>query len=518
MKKICLIAIVYSLFSWASAFAGTASSEKKVNDYFAKIQQNPIELYRFLYQMPKGGDLHNHFSGATYAENLIHYGRQDPYCIKMHDFTVTPSTQCQIQQKIAAAQHNDQLYNSLINAWSMHNFVPGKKSRADHFFSTFEKFGFLVSNHAGDVLAEIVDRAGNQHVSYLELMLTAYDLNLFGPEGERTSTIGKKIGWDNDLLKLREKLLKNGLDKVVSVIPKRITAMEKTMQQQLKCGKNSARPGCGVTVRYQYIALRGLPPQEFYAQLVTAFEAAKIDKRIVGINIVQAEDGPIATRDYHLHMKMLDTLHKLYPQVNITLHAGELAAHSASPETLRFHIQQAIETGHAQRIGHGVAIGYEDNSEALLAKMAKQQVMVEINLTSNDSLLGVRGKSHPFPLYLKHRVPVALSTDDEGVLRTFITREYQRAVRDYQLDYPTLKMLVRNSLTYSFMPGANLWQKANSQEPQKACARDALGAATPSAACQQFLKSSAKAQLQWQLEQQLQQFEQQITQQWVMNK
>lgn len=112
----------------------------------------------------------------------------------------------------------------------------------------------------------------------------------------------------------------------------------------------------------------------------------------------------------------------------------------------------------------------------------------------------------------------ALSTDDEGVLRTYLTREYQRAVRDYHLPYPILKMLVGNSLTYSFLPGANLWQKANSQEPVTACAKDILGTTNPSPTCQIFLKSSQKAQLQWQLEDQFQHFETQITQKLALNK
>ena len=34
-----------------------------------------------------------------------------------------------------------------------------------------------------------------------------------------------------------------------------------------------------------------------------------------------------------------------------------------------------------------------------MKEMAKNHVMVEISLTSNDVILGVSGKDHPFPLY-----------------------------------------------------------------------------------------------------------------------
>lgn len=518
MKLKTLFAIIALLLN-LSVIANTLTPvEKGASDYFNGIQQNPTALYQFLYAMPKGGDLHSHISGAAYAENLISYGHQDPYCINRENLAVANATNCEAAQKVANAQNNNQLYNSLIDAWSMYNFVPGKETREDHFFNTFGKFGLLVTKHPGAVLAEIVSRAASQNVSYLELYLTAHNLDIFGKDGEIASAIGRKVGWDNDLIRLREKLLTQGLRAAIDPIPARLNAMEADMRKRLNCGTVHAAAGCKVTVRYQYTALRGLPPQELFAQLVTAFESAQLDKRIVGINIVQAEDGPIATRDYTLQMHMLETLHKLYPRVHISLHAGELAADSVAPETLRFHIRQAVEIGQAQRIGHGVDIGYEDDSEGLFAKMAKQQIMVEINLTSNDSLLGIHGKAHPFPLYLKHQVPVSLSTDDEGIFRTFITREYQRAVHDYHLNYPTLKMLARNSLSYSFIPGANLWQKANSQGIVKPCAHDNIGAKNPTQACAQFLAASEKAQLQWQLEQQFKDFEATISQRFALKK
>lgn len=515
MKTTRIFLVITALVFCLPALA--SNTENSINQHFKRIQQDPIALYQFLYKMPKGGDLHNHFTGATYAENLIAYGNKDPFCVTPESYAVTPATQCQSKLQIANAQANTDFFNALVANWSMHNFVAGQESREDHFFNSFAKFGLLVSKHAAEILTEITNRAGGQHLSYLELMLTSYDLSLVGAEGEMMAALGRKVGWDKDLPKLREKLISQGLKNIVATIPEHISAIETGMRNQANCTKNNAQPGCNVVVRYQYLALRGLPPVEFFAQLVGAFEAAKLDKRIVGVNIVQAEDGPIAVRDYHLHMQMLDTLHQIYPDIHISLHAGELAASAVSPATLRFHIREAIDKGHALRIGHGVDIGYEDNSTELLKKMAQQQIMVEINLTSNDSLLGVHGKEHPFPLYLRNQVPVALSTDDEGILRTSITREYQRAVKDYHLSYPTLKMLVRNSLSYSFLAGVNLWQKANSQQPIKACAHENLGSATPSSTCNAFLKSSEKARLQWQLERQFKEFEKQLQQKVAFN-
>jgi Adenosine deaminase len=78
-----------------------------------------------------------------------------------------------------------------------------------------------------------------------------------------------------------------------------------------------------------------------------------------------------------------------------------------------------------------------------------EHVLVEINLTSNTDILKVRGKDHPFSTYRKFGVPVALSTDDEGVACIDLTLEYVRAVETYDLTYADLKQMVRNSLESS---------------------------------------------------------------------
>ena len=178
------------------------------------------------------------------------------------------------------------------------------------------------------------------------------------------------------------------------------------------------------------------------------------------------------------------------------------------PEGLRFHIRQAVELGHAERIGHGVDVMYEDDAPALLNEMAAKHVMVEINLSSNEGILGVKGAEHPFPLYRAAHVPVALSTDDEGVSRIDITNEYVRAALDYHLSYPDLKQLARTGMEHSFLPGASLWAAPDDfTTPATACKAQPLGAEKPSAACKAFLDASEKAAAQWDLERRFLAFE-----------
>jgi hypothetical protein len=157
-------------------------------------------------------------------------------------------------------------------------------------------------------------------------------------------------------------------------------------------------------------------------------------------------------------MAMIGFLRALYPDVGIALHAGELAPGLVPPEGLRFHVREAVEVAGAQRIGHGVAVLYEDRPRELLAAMARLGVMVEINLTSNDAILGISGGDHPLRAYLDAGVPVALSTDDQGVARSEMTIEYLRAAQDQGLGYRELKKMARTSLAHAFVQGEGIWR------------------------------------------------------------
>jgi adenosine deaminase len=220
------------------------------------------------------------------------------------------------------------------------------------------------------------------------------------------------------------------------------------------------------------------------------------------------EDGYVSMTDYALQMRMVGFLHEKYPQVHITLHAGELAPGLVPEEGLCCHIRLAVEQGHAERIGHGVDVMYEDRPYELLKEMAAKRVMVEIALTSNDVILGISGKNHPFPIYRKFGVPVALSTDDEGVSRIDLTHEFVRAVETYGLRYADLKQLIRTGLEHSFLPGASLWSDPDIFKRYVAgCSQETFARDKPSETCAGFLQGSEKAGQQWELERRFRAFE-----------
>ena len=184
-----------------------------------------------------------------------------------------------------------------------------------------------------------------------------------------------------------------------------------------RCGEAEAAPGCEVETRFIYQVFRDMPKALVFAQALFGFELAAADPRAVAINFVGVEDNYVAMTDYDEHMRMVGFLRGLYPGVKVSLHAGELAPGLVPPEGLCCHIRGAVEAGKADRIGHGVDVMYEDRPFELLKEMAAKRVMVEIALSSNDEILGVRGKTHPFPIYREHGVPVALATDDPGISR-----------------------------------------------------------------------------------------------------
>lgn len=505
--------------------------EQRAIRAFDAAKRSPLELAAFLDRMPKGGDLHMHLAGAVYAETFLRDAATDGLCVNLSTLSffrpaatsrsLPPQPVCGEGNVGAENVFKDQhLYDQLVDSFSMRNFVPSAgTSGHDQFFATFARFGGIDKSHTGEWLDEVATRAISQNEQYLEIMQT--------PTFSAAAKLGSAIGWPKtstdpakgsmgdaagatrgDLARLREALIAGGLRDEVAVDRKELSDALASRSRIEHCGQPDAAPACSIKIRFLGQVLRAFPPEQVFAQTLLYFELASTDPDVVGINFVQPEDAYLAMSEYHRQMLMLDYLHSVYPKVHITLHAGELTPGLVPPEGLRFHIREAVELGHAERIGHGVDIMYEDNPRALLKEMAAQHIMVEINLTSNDVILGVDVHHHPLPIYRAAGVPVALSTDDEGVSRITLTHEYTRAALDFNLTYLDLKNMARASLEHSFLPGASLWQKPDVfTRVNSACASQPLGAANPAARCRGFLASSERAAQQWELERRFRSFE-----------
>ena len=511
MLRYCFASIAFVLF--LAGCAGVSSVAPAVETdrgpdtvatqrgatWFEAHRDRPPVLRTFIQRMPKGGDIHTHAAGAVYAESYIAWATEQDMCVVRTTGAITdkPCNASDGKVPIRQSSLDNVLYNAMVNALSTRNLAFSGRSGHDQFFAAFAKFG---GGSQGDQVAEIVTRAATQSVVYVEVMLTL--------RGSAVRALGSQVDFHGDFAATRDALLAAGLRQEVTKGHAEIDMLEARVHEVLHCQSTQPQPGCAVARRYlQQTTRTGLPAQ-VYAQLVYAFELAQTDPRVVGLNLVAPEDHPTALHDYTLHMEMLGFLAAQYPGVHIALHAGELTLGLVPPEQLRFHIRQAVHIAKAQRIGHGVDISYEDDALALMATMRHQGVLVEICLTSNDVILGVKDAMHPFLDYWRAGVPVTLATDDEGVSRIDLSHEYWRAATTYGLGYRDLKTLARNSLTYSFLAGATLWQSTAPVRVVAPCANDPLGSAEPSAPCNAFLQANDRARMQWHLEQEFVRFEQ----------
>jgi adenosine deaminase len=315
--------------------SAVSAAETRTERAFEKARdRGPLALYAFLYNMPKGGDLHNHLSGAIYAESWIRAAGEDKLCVDVdtHSFVPAektasgteavhcdPSSVAKVENgrfPAASLGQNQPLYDALVDAFSMRTFVPRSgESGHDHFFDTFDKFGGTSHSHMPEWLDEIASRAAAQNEQYLELMHT--------PPFIEAAKLAVKVGYTPDYAQDREKMLAGGLRDEIAPIQAEMDGYDASFAKLDHCGTSSgtatapsAMPACKVTIRYVYQVLRNFPPPIVFAQILLGFEVAAADpKHFVAINLVQPEDDFYAMRDYHLQMQMIAALKPFYPGV-----------------------------------------------------------------------------------------------------------------------------------------------------------------------------------------------------------
>lgn len=491
----------------ASAPTAEASS---IEQWLETHRDRPPLLHNFLQQMPKGGDLHTHLTGAVYAESYLRWAEEQNLCVQMttRRIIACPDPRPSDVRTAAAVRSNSEAYDTMIDALSIRNLEHQETTGRQQFFATFGRFRAVYLDRPrrmGDALAELVRRAAAQHVHHVEIIIF---------DGKVTvDSIANTVSYTDDWAELRTQLLNAGLRGAIRDGRTLLDRAEARADSLLGCRDPDPPPACSVSRRYRMHAVRVLPPTTVFARLLYGIERAKRDPRVEAIDMVAPEDHRIALRDYDRHMRMLRFLRDAAgpdatgDSVHVGLHAGELTMGLVPPRHLRDHVRTAITVGEADRIGHGVDIGYETRTHDLLQQMRKREIAVEVLLTSNEVILGVDGAEHPLPDYLAADVPVVLATDDEGVARTTLTHEYVRAARTYGLSYQTLKTISRNSLHYAFLNGESLWASRRYQTYAEPCqAADPAGDTIPST-CRSYLEAHPKAKQEWALERAFHRFE-----------
>lgn len=394
-----------------------------------KREASPEELYRFLYAMPKGGDIHHHFGGGILPEmwwdvatDKSRNGGQDFYTrYKVSGYGLTSANY--------QRDSRNSMFWTTISERTFAAMPTGEKGE-------FKKLTDLDGEQKGEWLSSVVlDRQFegreeffeyiwprlNDLLGSIEVMTEVLVENMirFAAEGVRYLEIQTgPWGWSDA----------NG---------HKLSAEE--ANQALK--ERLAMPDAvatGVTVRFQGIVIRF---QDNAEQRVEAYYEFIDQNRDfwVGLNMAGREDDNrgYAARFTEVYDKML----RAYPGIGISIHAGEA-------EKRDTQIFDTLRLG-ATRIGHGINL-WQD--EATMQLMRCGKFLIEINLISNEVLGYVPDlDQHPFPIYLRQGIPVCLNTDDRGMWHSNMTDEYYVAVSRFNLSWSELESMGSNSLAYSFL-------------------------------------------------------------------
>lgn len=391
---------------------------------FATIRNDATksQLYAFLYDVPKGGDIHHHqifspMAEAWYAaatDKTRTHGNEfytrarfgncpDDDGVLIRFQTIQRSTwrklsDCRKAEYEPLAALSGELKREWLSSLKLDR--PGE-GRNEFFEVIGSRVGQMWADPylATDLLVENMKRYGAEGLRYLETMA--------GPAGFRDQE-GNPIDIERGVAFFRDRL-----------------------------NQPDAR-ATGVTVRFQSGALRFSPRAEEQLENAYAFVDRHRDLW-VGINIAGREDN---TKGYAL--RFLDTFRKMrrtYSGIHLSLHGGEVDAPG-------HEVRDTLLLG-AERIGHGLNL-ITDPDTMLLMRNGKY--LVEVSLVSNRLLEYTPDLAkHPFPEYLRFGIPVCLNTDDAGVWDSNLTDEYFTAVTTFNLTWDEIVQIGRDSLRYSFV-------------------------------------------------------------------
>ncbi|QNA88085.1 adenosine deaminase [Massilia sp. Dwa41.01b] len=442
--------------STATRQANEAATARHYASLIAGSEPKLSELTLFFTQMPKGGDLHHHYSGSIYVEQYLDFLDKQGLCVNKGTYRIeTDKAAIALERAKPARERNclssaevyadDHTWRELAQRWSTKDFanhgaLNPPPDRA--FFQTFGYFGPVSNANFKEGLQELKKRAIAENVSYIETMFKMSP-TVSNPEFDTRAwqLANDDAALDAELRRAHEALERD------PVFAKNIADFVAKINEAAE-GIDDER----FTMRYQTYVLRLLGPSQVFSSMVSAFKSASSGGKVVGVNIVGQESTMVSMRDYALHMKMFRFLKSVYPDVKVAMHAGELALGDVPPEGLKFHIDQALVVAKADRIGHGIDLAHEANAVGIMRKMRQDDVPVEINLTSNAFISGIEGANHPITLYRKYGVPYVISTDDAGVTRHTLSQEYVLFASRYKPDYAELKKASYNSVRYAFLP------------------------------------------------------------------
>lgn len=507
-------------------------SLQKLKDVNSDDELSRQALLLFLTKFPKGADLHSHMSGAIRPEAFLEWAVKDQLCVMKNDSTSSGITyhkfqivNCLNDQKDRWPANDiaisDKLKSEVYQAWSMNGFrsksadiIGDVSERNAHFFKTFDLTDLVTKSAERnvDMLQEILVLAAKHNTLYLELMRSLERKSLHDTvnnvKWDETETIEKNI-----IFLFNHITKSDQIEIALEKVRKDLISEAKKLDNILQCHDIQNSPICSIEVRFLAQIKRNQSRKLVFAEMVLAFALANELEQVVGLNMVNAEQSKESVQGYDTHMEMIKYLSKKFPEVKVTLHAGELTKRMFPSGQHPNHIKKALEIASPDRIGHGVSISQESNSASTLQLLQKNRIPIEINLSSNHFILDVFEKNHPLRTYLKANVPMVISTDNQGTFDTDLSFEYLKAVEENDLTYTQIKNISRNSLHFSFLQGNSLWNDDhyNQKSLQINCKNETLGSKMPkSRSCSSFLNKNTRARVQWELERRFHEFEKKL--------
>jgi adenosine deaminase CECR1 len=411
------------------AILQTTRAETEFSARFEEIKKNASnkELYRFLYALPKGGDIHNHQDGSSWPEWWYKVATD-----KSINHGETFYTRTRITNESEA---NEQLlYFLTIPQWQYDQLSAEKKQEYEPLdkldADTKAKWlsAFWLDNPTKKGRDEFFDRIwprleGMTSNPYVTIELLIENMKQFGAEGVRyIETQNADFGLDGP----------SYYDRHGNVV-----TMDQVAEMYRARLREADAVATGVTVRFQGVVLRFTPFAIQGVEDAYAFVDRNRDYW-VGINMAGREDNErgYPAKFLNVYRKMLAK----YPGIKLSIHAGE----SDEPN---HHIRDTLILG-ANRIGHGINLLSDPDT---MLSMKANKNLIEINLISNKVLEYVPNfADHPFPVFLRFGIPVCLNTDDRGMWGSNMTDEYFVAIKNFNLSWEEVVQVGQNSLEYSF--------------------------------------------------------------------
>ncbi|MDG1707761.1 MAG: hypothetical protein P8H03_03320 [Emcibacteraceae bacterium] len=385
-----------------------ASLRKSAID-ISPLRDNPTELAEFCLGIPKGGMLHVHpyglFTREIVSEILAEYNP----VIEPEYFITTVKNQGQVlyDHEIEALKTLPVSANYLdlsdIDKSLFMDFFLLPTDPVSHDFTRFDAiFAFVIWMVEDDFLdakmeklyMDFLTRAAGHGISYIEFT------NGFPPEKE---SIEKLDNWTKKFFY-----------------------------------------ETGVVVRWNLGQLRFLPG-EMNADMIRSWNELLVENpstSIVGTDLYAIERGNPALEKAQAAYGYLSGYNNANPDhpLKMTMHAGEMGDAR--------NVRDAMIMG-VSRIGHGVTL----QDDLITLEYARNlQVGIEMNINSNHQL-SVHDKNatpHPFLRFLRLGIPVSLSTDNDGIFDTNISKECIAAVSTTDVTYAELQQMSYNSISTSF--------------------------------------------------------------------